>query len=56
MGKLERLEKTIMVLETMAFVTGLCRTEKEALADAITYLEGLKNLYIDMIGEDEDDD
>lgn len=45
---LEHLENTIIVLETMKFGNslGLCRTEKEALEDAVFYLNEIKDIYI----------
>ena len=46
MGNLEKLENTIIVLESMVFGKSFCRTENEALENAIEYLEGLKDIYI----------
>ena len=46
MGNLEKLENTIIVLESMAFGKSFCRTENEALEDAIKYLKGLEDIYI----------
>lgn len=45
---LEHLENTIIVLDTMKFGNslGLCRTEKEALEDAVFYLNEIKDIYI----------
>ena len=45
---LEHLENTIIVLETMVFGKGFCRTENEALESAIKYLKGVKDLYTDI--------
>ena len=45
---LESLENTIMVLETMAFGKGFCRTEVEALKSAIIYLNGVKDMYVEI--------
>jgi len=36
------LENTITVLETMRMICGLCRTEKEALDSAVSYLKTIK--------------
>ena len=46
MGNLEKLENTILVLESMVFGKSFCRTENEALEDAIKYLKGLEEIYI----------
>jgi hypothetical protein len=36
------LENTITVLETMRMICGLCRTEKEALESAVSYLKTIQ--------------
>ena len=36
------LEDTIIVLQGMKVILGLCQTEKEALDNAIAYLEGIQ--------------
>ena len=46
MGNLEKLENTILVLESLVFGKSFCRTENEALEDAIKYLKGLEEIYI----------
>ena len=43
---LDNLENTIIVLETMVFGKGFCRTEILALQYAIEYLTKLKDYYI----------
>lgn len=45
---LEHLENTIIVLDTMISISGLCRTEKEALEDAVLYLNEIKEMYIEI--------
>jgi hypothetical protein len=45
---LEHLENTIIVLETMKFGKGFSRTEVEALDSAVVYLDGLKEIYMEI--------
>lgn len=45
MTKIEKLDNTIMVLETMVFGKGFSRTEIESLNNAMQYLKDVKSLY-----------
>ena len=52
---LERLENTIIVLKTMIFGKGFCKTEIEALKNAIEYLDRVKDVYIEYKKGDNND-